>query len=325
MVIANPIYDVVFKRLMENEKVAKFFIGTLLEQTIENIEVKPQEFTYSDDKAGIAVFRLDFVATIKTENGAYNKVLIEIQKARNHIDLMRFRSYLGEQYKKEDTLDNAKVILPITTIYILGFKLPEINTPCLKVDRIYQDLVTHTTLETKSDFVEKLTHNCYVVQVERITNRYQTRLDKLLSVFEQTNFVDNNKIVKEFHHQTDLEEVQIMTEILHHSGTNPAEKKKIEIEQEAWRTVKAMFEEERIELVKALTEKDKELVKKDRELVEKDTELNKKDTELAEKDNELVNKDTELIKKDTELAEKDQILEKLMAEMEVLKMKLEGN
>jgi hypothetical protein len=35
MVIANPIYDVVFKRMMENDKVAKFFIGTLLEQTVE--------------------------------------------------------------------------------------------------------------------------------------------------------------------------------------------------------------------------------------------------------------------------------------------------
>jgi hypothetical protein len=28
MIIANPIYDVVFKRMMENERVAKFFIGT---------------------------------------------------------------------------------------------------------------------------------------------------------------------------------------------------------------------------------------------------------------------------------------------------------
>ncbi len=28
MIIANPIYDVVFKKLMENNKVAKFFIGT---------------------------------------------------------------------------------------------------------------------------------------------------------------------------------------------------------------------------------------------------------------------------------------------------------
>jgi hypothetical protein len=33
MIIANPIYDVVFKRLMENEWMAKFFIGTLLDQT----------------------------------------------------------------------------------------------------------------------------------------------------------------------------------------------------------------------------------------------------------------------------------------------------
>ena len=85
MLIANPIYDVVFKRMMENNRVAKFFIGTLLEQTIETVEVKPQEFTYSDEMAALAVFRLDFIATIKTESGEYRKVLIEIQKARNHI------------------------------------------------------------------------------------------------------------------------------------------------------------------------------------------------------------------------------------------------
>lgn len=42
MVIANPIYDIVFKRLMENDRVAKFFIGTLLEENIEAVEVKPR-------------------------------------------------------------------------------------------------------------------------------------------------------------------------------------------------------------------------------------------------------------------------------------------
>ena len=40
MIIANPIYDVVFKRMLENERVAKFFIGTLLDQTIQAVEVK---------------------------------------------------------------------------------------------------------------------------------------------------------------------------------------------------------------------------------------------------------------------------------------------
>ena len=58
MVIANPIYDVVFKKMMENERVAKFFIGTLLEQVIETVEVKPQEFTYVDELAGLSLFRL---------------------------------------------------------------------------------------------------------------------------------------------------------------------------------------------------------------------------------------------------------------------------
>ncbi len=264
MVIANPIYDVVFKRMMENNKVAKFFIGTLLEQTIETVIVKPQEFTYTDELAGLAVFRLDFIATIKTEFGELKKVLIEIQKAKNQIDLMRFRNYLGEQYKKENTIDGEKVILPITTIYILGFKLPEITTSCLKVERNYKDLINKTKLETKSDFVEKLTHDSFIVQVDRITGSYKTRLDKLLSVFEQTNFVDSNKITKEFLHDTDIEEVKIITEILHHSGTNPKERKEIENEQEAWRTVNAMFEDKEKELRKELNEKDNVINQKDK-------------------------------------------------------------
>ena len=183
MIIANPIYDVVFKRMMENERVSKFFIGTLLEETIETVEVKPQEFTYTDELSALAVFRLDFIATIKTNSGERKKVLIEIQKAKNQIDLMRFRKYLAEQYKKEDLINEEKVILPITTIYILGFNLPEIDTPCLKVERNYVDRIEKTNLNTKSDFVEKLTHDSYIVQVERITKRYKTKLDKQLQQF----------------------------------------------------------------------------------------------------------------------------------------------
>jgi hypothetical protein len=291
MVIANPIYDVVFKRMMENEKVAKFFIGTLLGEEIETIEVKPQEYTYSGEgdfdlndpamrealekrvieRLSIRVYRLDFVATIKTENGELRKVLIEIQKANNEVDLMRFRNYLAEQYKKEDVINEEKVILPITTIYILGFKLPEISSPCIKVERNYWDLIDKKIINDRSDFVEKLTHDSFVVQVNRITNRYQTRLDKLLSVFEQTNFVDDKKIIKEFNHEVDIDELKIATDILHHSGTNPAEKKKIEDEQEAWRTFDAMTQGLRVKVEaqsKIIKEKDQELTQKDQELLE---------------------------------------------------------
>jgi len=282
MVIANPIYDVVFKRMMENEKVARFFIGTLLEQIIETVELKPQEFTYIDELAGLAVFRLDFIATIKTDSGEYKKILIEIQKARNEIDLMRFRNYLAEQYKKEDTINDEKVILPITTIYILGFKLTEIDSACIKVERNYIDLINKIVLKTKNEFVEKLTHDSFIVQVERITDRYQTRLDKLLSVFEQNHFVDDRKITKEFSHNTDVEELKIITEILHHSGTDSEERKKIEIEQEAWRSVNAMFENKERKYLKALNEKNQELVQKTIQLDEKEKELGKKDKIIEE-------------------------------------------
>jgi hypothetical protein len=243
---------------MENDRVAKFFIGTLLEQQIETLQVQPQEFTHKKDIEGfvISIFRLDFMATIKTETGEYKKILIEVQKAQNDIDLMRFRKYLGEQYRKEEQP------LPITTIYILGFNLPKIETACIKVERNYKDLINKTILETKSDFVEKLTHDSYIVQVGRITDRYQTRLDKLLSVFEQSNFIDNKKITKQFKHPTDEEDVKILTDILQHAGSNPEERKLLEDEQEAWRTLNAMFgrkDKELKEAIATIEEKDKAL------------------------------------------------------------------
>ena len=276
MLIANPIFDIVFKRMMENERVAKFFIGTLLEQTIENVEVKPQEFTYTDELAGLAVFRLDFIATISTETGEQRKVLIEIQKAKNQIDLMRFRNYLAQQYKKEDIVNNEKMILPITTIYILGFKLPEIETPCVKVERNYKDLVNNKIIDKKSDFIEKLTHDCSIVQVDRITNSYSTKLEKLLSLFEQQHFIDDKKITKEFTHELDTEDIKLTADILHFSGTNPEERKKIETEQEAWRTINAMFEDKEKEFYKKLNEKDKTIDDMARELKELRRKLDEK-------------------------------------------------
>jgi hypothetical protein len=300
MLIANPIYDVVFKRLMENEKVAKFFVATLLAQEVVDITVKPQEYTYAGeletaegrqavenrirDRFLIWVYRLDFVATIKTASGDYQKVLIEIQKAKHQIDLMRFRNYLAEQYKKEDTIGEDKMALPITTIYLLGFQLPDITSACLKVARQYQDLITQTVIDSKSEFIEQLTHDCYVVQLTRIADRYHTRLDKLLCVFAQQHFTDDKEITKQFTHAPDIEEIKTMTDILHYIGTDPAERKLIEKEQEAIRTINAMFEQKERKYQKALAEQNKELALQKKELDEKDKELTEKDKELTEKD-----------------------------------------
>ena len=169
MVIANPIYDTVFKLLMQNKRISRFFIETILEEPVEDVEFEPQELVYNKDnpdfkslKVALAIARFDFVATIKTETGELKKVLIEIQKARHPMDIGRFRNYLGINYQKEDVVyfvkGKKKIILPIVSIYLLGFNLPEIQTPVLKVSRQYIDQISHTVINSKSDFIEKLTH-----------------------------------------------------------------------------------------------------------------------------------------------------------------------
>ncbi|MBM2815276.1 MAG: hypothetical protein HW421_2038 [Ignavibacteria bacterium] len=271
MIIANPIYDVVFKRLMEDKKIAKFFVETLTGEIISEIELKPQEFTYNDRLAGIAVYRLDFLAKIKTSENEFKKVLIEIQKAKNAVDLMRFRNYLAEQYKKEDEITTDEGIertaLPIITIYLLGFRLSEIESSVLKVNRQYIDLITNKIINQKSEFIEKLTHDCYIVQIPRIQSRIQSKLEMLLTVFEQKNFIDDKEITKNYTYQIKNESIKDMVNILHHAGTDPDEKIELEKEQEALRVFDLGMKELKLTIAekeKALTEKDKALKEKDK-------------------------------------------------------------
>jgi hypothetical protein len=280
---------------MENNRIAKFFIGTLLGKDIEVVDLKPQEFTHSNvenEKSRIAatVLRVDFIATIKTKDGEYRKILIEIQKARKPIDLMRFRKYLGEQYGKKDIIDGKTLALPITTIYVLGFQLPGINAACLKVSREYIDLIEQTVITKKDPFIEALNHDCYVVQVKRITPRYQTALEKLLSLFEQNNFINSNSdMAKSYDYEPDDEDIKIMRDMLQYLVSNVEERKTIEKEQEAWRTINDMIDDvENVVYQEIEVVFEQKLAEKDAKLAEKDAELKR---ERAEKEAERVEKE----------------------------------
>ncbi|MDR0704650.1 MAG: hypothetical protein LBF88_06630 [Planctomycetaceae bacterium] len=285
-IIANPIYDTVFKRLMENLRIVKFFLSTILGQPVTAVDVLPQEFSHKgndetdseDNSVPYSMYRVDFMATIQTNEGEYRKVLIEVQKSLGAADVTRFRKYLGEQYSKKDIVIVDKSpkknsgnnsdkktegqTLPITTIYILGNKLAEIKCSCLKVGRTYTDMLTNETVNEKSDFVEKLTHDSYIIQAGRITdNRYVTSLEKLLSIFEQSYFVsDGSEALKEYRYQPlpDDEEIKLITETLHEMGVDPEERKLIENEAEYIRTIDDTYGYKIKELTEALEEKDKE-------------------------------------------------------------------
>ncbi len=312
MVIANPISDTVFKWLMEDPRIARFFIETLLEETVTEVVVKPQEFTYNKDgeqilAASFAIFRLDFVATIKTTNGEFKKVLIELQKARNATDIMRFRNYLGKHYMRKEEVSTPEgtlqVPLPIISIYLIGFKLPEITTPVVKVSRQYIDQISHEVINEKNDFIEKLTHDSYVVQIPRIEKKLQTRLEQTLSFFEQDYYIDEAGMIKEYPYPITDNNIRLIADALHYAGTDPEKRKMLETEIEALR----VYYDTQKELQDMVIATSKALEAEKRASEEKDKAL-----EVEKRANE---------EKDRALKEKEKALEAALKEIEALKNK----
>jgi hypothetical protein len=152
--IANPIYDVVFKYLLDDEKVARLMLSALLGNEVQELEFRPTELRQALDRPGIRserdtellVLRVDFAATVLLEDGSRKLVLIEIQKAHNALDIQRFRKYLGAHYAgSENTWEDdggVRRALPLITIYFLGQGLDCIDVPVLRVNRHYLDVAT---------------------------------------------------------------------------------------------------------------------------------------------------------------------------------------
>nr|MDU9044507.1 hypothetical protein [Candidatus Electrothrix aestuarii] len=92
-------------------RIAKLILSKILDQEIETLEFKPTEFR---KKIGLnlTVFRIDFSAVIRQEDGSRKLVLIEIQKAKLPTDIMRFRKYLGGQYHKIPTTSIPQRTVP---------------------------------------------------------------------------------------------------------------------------------------------------------------------------------------------------------------------
>ena len=305
MIIANPIYDTVFKRLMENRRIAQFFVQTLIGEQVDEIAVVPQEYTYKkirtkrkkiegrDEEIKEEIFsiiRFDFVATIRTEQGEHKKVLIEIQKSRKPTDLIRFRTYLGEQYQRVDVVNvknkTVEKALPIVCIYLLGFTIPKYNTPSVRVNRKCWDMITQKEIKHKSDLIEALTHDGYFVQIPRIQGKPHTLLEKMLSVFEQEYFIDEKNIVKIYDHSVDNDIIREMIEILRHTAADPKERRSLEAE---WLALKD--EEEFEKMREAISSLQQENADKDITIADKEIAIADKNKTIADKDKTIADKD----------------------------------
>ena len=148
MKIANPIYDTIFKYLMEDLDIASGFLSVILETPILALEFCNKEgirtvLDHGPVSERLGLYHLDFKAVITNEKGEQKVVLIELQKGFGQADLYRFRDYLGHEYLPKKTklknpknsedrqytdlkvYDESEELLPLICVYILGFPLKD--------------------------------------------------------------------------------------------------------------------------------------------------------------------------------------------------------
>ena len=272
MTIANPIYDIVFKYLMEDLDIAKGILSTILNVEIVELTVQPQETTAETDQDGkaIRIYRIDFAAIIKQKDGSTKKILIELQKTKRNTNVLRFRRYLAENYQKEDTIVvngvEIKQSLEIVTIYFLGFNLDHVPVPVLHANHSFKDANTGEPVEEarKEDFVRQLNHESYMIQIRKLPRETKTRLEKVLSVFNQS-YKSTDDHALEYKDNTNDPLVEKMLHRLTRAIADEAMRRKMNIEDE--------IDREYQEYLSIIEQKNQELEQKDQELEEKDREI----------------------------------------------------
>ncbi|NOQ35730.1 MAG: hypothetical protein GQ569_07520 [Methylococcaceae bacterium] len=272
MHIANPIYDTVFKFLMEDTPSAILLLSTIIEEPIVSLEFLPQENIQQLEQRSLTVYRLDFCAKIKTPQG-YKQVLIEIQKAKLPSDIMRFRRYLGEQYSKKsncyEVIKEGKKPtkpqykpLPIVSIYFLGYPLEHIKVPVIKVNRHYYDVVGRQEIDLKEEFIESLTHDSYVIQISQLRDTHKSEIEQLLAIFDQHKHLESDEHILDINENDYPDKYRSLIRRLQQAIAEPDIRRNMDTEDEILADLQDM---ERV-----IEETKQELITSKQEIAEKD-------------------------------------------------------
>lgn len=298
--VANPIYDSVFKYLMEDERIARTLISALLQREVKSVEVRKHEYTNgSRDK--ISMFRIDFGAEVRQDDGSFKLVLIELQKTWLETETLRFRQYLGTQYanpdniSKEDNKDGFGI--PMVTVYLLGHRVGDIEEPILYVRHKSFDYYGNIVTKGIPDpFVESLIHDSIIVQIPLLRGQKNNRLEEVLSVFDQTNKDKYNRQVINIDESGFLGDDD-MERILHRllsAASDSKVRQDMNVEEEYFQAIEnrdtaIMARDEKIkELDLQVSEKEAQINEKNAQLNEKEAQINEKEAQINEKNQALL-------------------------------------
>ncbi len=297
--VANPIYDCVFKFLMEDERIAKTVLSALLKKEVVSVEMRRHEHpNVTRDK--ISMFRIDFAARVKEDDGTVRLILIELQKTWVDTETLRFRRYLAAQYNAEENMvkegELAGYAVPMIAVYLLGHRVGDINKAVVYVTHNaydYDGKVVEGGM--KDPFINSLIHDSIIVQIPLLHGKINNRLDKVLSVFDQSQRDASNQQIVCLD-ANDYKDDSDMMYILHRLGLaamNADVRQEMNDEDEFYSVLEAR-DTQVMKLNEQLNKKRAQLNEKNAQLNERNAQLNEQKAQLSEARAQLAEQKTQI-------------------------------
>ena len=287
--VANPIYDSVFKYIMEDERIAKTMLSALLKKEVVHVTVRPHEYS-NTTRDTLSMFRIDFAATVREREGDVIKdriVLIELQKTWLNTETLRFRQYLGAQYSNKNNIresDKKGFAYPMVAVYLLGHKVGNIKEPIVYVNHDVFDYNGNIVVDGHEEpFVESLTHNSIIVQIPLLHGNVNNRLEKVLSVFDQTQVEgDTQQVLKiDEDKYADDNDMMYMLHKLTAAAANSEMRQDMNVEDEYYKAIE--------DRDTAIMQRDKILKEQKKQLSQQSEQLSQQSEQLSQKDEQLRN------------------------------------
>ena len=269
MLIANPIYDVVFNLLMSDLDVAKGFISRILGRLIITLNLPTQGVPIKKmDQEGeaITLMRRHFIATVEDENQGLTEVLIEIQKAKIPEDIGRDAFYLGQEYKSNTDTKTASgqsdpSHLPLFTIYILNFSLDKDLPPLIRIQRDCKNATTQEPLgpDVHDEFIKSITHDSFIAQISTLPEKPVEVLERTFALFNQNLVQGKNRHQLYLDDGTSLQDDELiakMAGILHQAVVEPDIVQQMELEDVLQQDFELSFQKMKLKIEQLQQEKE---------------------------------------------------------------------
>ena len=184
----------------------------------------------------------------------------------------------------------------MVAVYLLGHCVGDIPDPVIYVNhKAYNYDGQEVSKGMPNPFVESLTHNSIIVQIPLLRGQVNNRLEKVLSVFDQSKKNTRDAQVLNIDETCYQDDADIM--YLIHRLTAAAADADVRTDMNV-----------EDEYFSAIEDRDTAIMKKDQELKQRESELKQKESEIKQKDKDLKQKDKDLKQKDEDLKQKDEDL-----------------